>query len=195
MMSGPTFGLLFFTLPETSAANILRRRAIRLRKLTGDANVKSQSEIDQGNMTFSTVISTQLIKPLEISIKDPAVLFVHLYSSLIYGVYYSFFESYPLVFVEIYGFNTGELGLTFFSIIIGCLISVIMFCSMYYFYVIPNTKKNGPGPQEDILAPALVMVFLLPTAMFWFAWTSKKSIHWIVPLIGNTLFPLGAFAL
>jgi DHA1 family multidrug resistance protein-like MFS transporter len=76
-------------LPETSAPNILLRRAQRLRKLTGNQRFMSQSEIDQRNMRPSAVAIDALIKPMEITIKDPAVLFVQIYTAIIYGIYYS----------------------------------------------------------------------------------------------------------
>src|SRR6187402_463250 len=46
-LSGPIFLLMFISLPETSAANILLRRARRLRKILDNDKLKSQSEIDQ----------------------------------------------------------------------------------------------------------------------------------------------------
>jgi DHA1 family multidrug resistance protein-like MFS transporter len=49
-LAAPIFVFLFFLLPETSADNILLRRAARLRALTGNPNFKSQSEINQANL-------------------------------------------------------------------------------------------------------------------------------------------------
>lgn len=79
---------MFFFLPETYAPNILYRRAHRLRKLTKNTNLKSQSEIDQGNMSLGATINSQLLKPFEITFKDPSVFFVNAYTSLLYGIYY-----------------------------------------------------------------------------------------------------------
>lgn len=31
----------------------------------------------------------------------------------------------------------------------------------------------------------------LPISLFWFAWTSKKSVHWIVPIMGLVIFVWG----
>jgi DHA1 family multidrug resistance protein-like MFS transporter len=74
------FAFLFFC-PETSADYILRARAARLRKLTGNPNIKSQSEINQAQMKPSEVVSEALIKPVEIMLKDPAIAFTNLYVS------------------------------------------------------------------------------------------------------------------
>jgi MFS transporter, DHA1 family, multidrug resistance protein len=83
---------MFVLLPETSTPNILLRRAARLRKLTGDNRLQAQAEIDQKNLKASAVLVDALIKPMEITIKDPAITFVNTYTALIYGIYYSFFE-------------------------------------------------------------------------------------------------------
>jgi DHA1 family multidrug resistance protein-like MFS transporter len=50
-LSGLVFLLMFFSLPETSAATILLQRARRVRKSLDKTNLKSQSEIDQAHMT------------------------------------------------------------------------------------------------------------------------------------------------
>jgi DHA1 family multidrug resistance protein-like MFS transporter len=44
--------MLFFFNSETSAASILYWRADRLRKVTGDERLRSQSEIDVSHHTF-----------------------------------------------------------------------------------------------------------------------------------------------
>jgi MFS transporter, DHA1 family, multidrug resistance protein len=73
-LSGPVFlGMLFF-LPETSSANILLRRAQRLRKLTGDQRLKAQSEIDQKNMRPKDVAFEALVRPLQLIFMDPVSL-------------------------------------------------------------------------------------------------------------------------
>jgi hypothetical protein len=93
------FGLLtiFFGLPETSAPNILLRRARRLRKLTGNDKLRSQSEISAAGLSLSAVLKDAMIKPFEISIKDPAVMFSHLLIAFVYATYYLFFTAFPLV--------------------------------------------------------------------------------------------------
>jgi len=65
---------MIIALPETSAANILLRRAHRLRKVIGKTNLQSQSEIDQAHMTPREVAFEALIKPWKINAIDPAVV-------------------------------------------------------------------------------------------------------------------------
>lgn len=71
----------------------------------------------------------------------------------------------------------------------------MIYCSYNLVYLEPDIKAHGLRAQEHRLVPALFAVMLLPAGMFWFGWTSEPSIHWIVPTIGMTLFPIGAFVL
>ncbi|KAK9342426.1 MFS general substrate transporter [Lipomyces starkeyi] len=159
-MSGPVFLLFFICLPETSASNILLRPA---------QSLKSQSEIDQANMKVSTIAFEALIKPWQISILDPAVAFTHIYTSIVYGIYYSYFEVFPLVYIIIYGMNLGEMGLVFLVVLIACIIAA------------------------HRLVPALFAVFGPPIGLFLYGWTSRESIHWVVPTIGILIYAANDF--
>jgi MFS transporter, DHA1 family, multidrug resistance protein len=99
---------------------------------------------------------------------DPAVLFTNVYTALVYGIYYSFFEAFPLVYGPLYGFNMGVTGVTFLTVIVGVLITGSMFFALLYWVVVPEMKKNGPGKQEDVLMPALIASFGAPIGMFLF---------------------------
>ncbi|KAJ4859898.1 major facilitator superfamily domain-containing protein [Trichoderma breve] len=179
--------------PETSAPNILLRRAKRLRKLTGDARLQSQSEIDQRHLSGSAVLIAALIRPFEITIKDPSIFFVNLYTALTYAIYFTFFEVFPLVFPPFYGFNLGQTGLAFLACEVGSILALILYFAYLHFYMIPDNIKNGFREQEHRLLPAIFGSVVLPIGLFIFAWTARASIHWIVPLIGVTIFVLGQY--
>lgn len=192
-MAAPMLVALLVLMPETSAPNILLRRAQRLRKLTGHANIQSQSEIDQRHLTASGILVDALIKPIEITIKDPAIFFVNIYTALFYGIYYTFFEVFPLVFPPMYGFNLGEIGLAFTACLVGATLALLIYFAYLYYYMIPDNIKNGLRAQEHRLVPAIFGAFLLPTGLFIFGWTARPSVHWIVPLAGVVIFVIGTF--
>lgn len=192
-LTGPILIVFLFAYPETSADNILRRRAQRLRKFTGRSNIKSKSEIDQAKLKASEVFLDAIIKPIEIMVKDPAVAFTNIYTSLTYGIYYSFFEVFELVYPPIYHFNIGEVGLCFLTIGVACLIGVIGFLIYQFKYLIPDIKKNGLREPEHRLVPALLGVIFLPVGYFMFGWTARHAVHWIVSLIGVTILVAANF--
>lgn len=196
IMSGPVWVLWFFTLPETSPDNILLRRAQRLRKLTGNPKYLAQSEINQANKRMSSTIYEALLVPFLITIKDPAVLFTNVFTSVLYGIYYGFFEAFPLTYMGIYGFNRGQLGIVFVGCFTaGAILGIGTYVAYQWFYLEPDMRRRGPREQEHRLVPALISVWLLPIALFWFGWTADPKIHWIVSIIGLVFFGYGAFVL
>ena len=53
--------------------------------------------------------------------------FTNGYTALIYGIYYTFFEAFPLVYIGIYGFNLGTMGIVFTCVIVGCVIGIAVY--------------------------------------------------------------------
>ncbi|KAI9661747.1 MAG: hypothetical protein M1821_008986 [Bathelium mastoideum] len=194
-LAGPIWILLFLFLPETSGPNILLHRARRLRALTGDDRLKSQSEIDQANLHPRQVALEALWRPIGLMLLDPAIAFTAVYIALLYGIYYSFFEAFPLVYVDIYGFNLGQMGLTFLSITVAVLISIASYWSYIYWRVEPDIRANGLGAPERRLIPALFAAWLCPAGLFIYAWTSRADVHWIVSVVGVGIFTVGIFIL
>lgn len=168
-LSAPIFIFLFLALPETSADTILLRRAERLRKVTGRSDLKSQSEINQASMTINEVAFEALVKPWEINALDPAVLFSTVYTALVYGIFYSFFESFPLVYPKIYGFNLGETGLPFLSVLVALGVCIPAYCAYFYYYAEPIMLSSpGFGQPEERLVPGLFASVFIPVGCFLF---------------------------
>ncbi|KAJ5605316.1 cycloheximide resistance protein [Penicillium lagena] len=190
-----SIALLFLLtlMPETSPSNILLRRARRLRKLTGESRLQSQSEIDQRHIKATELLVATLIRPMQIMMKDPSIFFVNLYTGYFYGVFYTFFEVFPLVFPVFYSFNLGQTGLTFLSCFIGVSIAIGGYFIYLQFYMMPDNLKNGFREQEHRLVPAIAGSFLLPIGLFIFAWTANSNIPCAIPLIGVGIFVIGHF--
>lgn len=123
-ISGFAFIVLSISLPETLGATVLQRRAERLRKLTGNMLLKTQDELDhkQGSTVMSEV-SHNFIRAFQLC-AEPAIAFANLYIALVYAIFYLWFEAFPLVFSEIYGFSLGLGGLPFLGFIVTGIITV-----------------------------------------------------------------------
>ncbi|KAF3395955.1 Caffeine resistance protein 5 [Penicillium rolfsii] len=124
-ISGFTLVLLVFFLPETYAPNILCRRAARVRKITGDSNCVSESELELQSVTKKELLFEALVRPFQLCFLEPVVFLLNLYISLIYGILYIWFEAFPIVFEEIHGFNSGQNGLAFLGILVGTIVIAI----------------------------------------------------------------------
>jgi len=136
-----------------------------------------------------------LLKPITLMFKEPIVFLLNLYIALIYGLLYIWFESFPLVFSGLYGFNLGLEGVAFLGILVGTFIAVIVLFAWNYYYLEKQFDDNGNIAPEKRLIPAMVGCFFVPICLFWFGWTSRSDVHWIVPIIGSGCFGIAAFTL
>lgn len=189
IISGFSLCLLFFFLPETNHATILYRRAARLRKITGNELIKSSYEISKelNPVSFKELIVETFWRPIFIAFGEPMVFFLNLYCAFIYIIINSWFEAFPIVFTELYGFNLIESGVTYVSVILGAIIGGII-----YLYWVGRIMKT-PNPEiEQFLKPAMGGAILLPIGLFIFAWGASTHTHWIAPCIGALIFCLGA---
>ncbi|KZT53725.1 MFS general substrate transporter [Calocera cornea HHB12733] len=197
-LASATLIILCFTLPETSAHNILVRRARRLRALTGNKGLQSEGEREQASMTGREAVMTSFVRPFTLSI-EPIVFFLNLYIALVYAILYTWFESFPLVFVDIYGFTPGTEGLAYLGIFVGAILTYALYCLYVRAYLEPAvlaSLRSGRRPEpEDRLPPAFLGAFAIPLCLFWFGWTARADIPWIVPVIGSSFFSVGAFLL
>ena len=101
MIFAGVMAVLKCTLPETYAPVILKRRARKLRKETGDPNIATEQELFK--VPFSQLLVETLIRPFQMLLTEPILLLLSLYIALIYGLLYCWFESFVIVYVQIYG--------------------------------------------------------------------------------------------
>ena len=184
-LSGFCLVFLFFLLPETSANNILYRRTRRLRKLTGNDKLICEPELFGETMTPKEIAMITLVRPFTLNFTEPMVFLLNLYIALVYGLLYIWFESFPIVFNEIYGFSLGISGVAYSGILVGAI--VVMPCLFWYLhkYTEPKFNEKGELKPEERLPPAFVGAFCIPICLFWFGWSAGRS-HWIVPIIGES---------
>jgi MFS transporter, DHA1 family, multidrug resistance protein len=195
------FLVLLTFLPETSRSNILLRRAQRLRRAFPHQSPAYMAQSERQTLDFNMMLQGALIRPLEITAKDPAIAFACIYGAIIYSTYYSFFEAFPLVYLDTYGFTLPQMGLIFTGSIAGpCLIGIIAYYTYLKLYFIPRAREHHcatgtPVPQENWLYPGMLGVFGPPIGLFLFAFTAKHTFHWVVPTVGIGIYITTSFVM
>ena len=143
------------------------------------------------------LITVTLFRPIKMLFIEPIVFFISLYAGFIFSVLFGFFDAFPLVFQGVYHFDTGFSGLTFLGIGLGCCIGVvtaIVIDRLWYRKEYLKSLKDGRGgavAPEHRLYAAMMGSFGLSVGLFWFAWTSRPSVHWISPVLATVPFAWG----
>lgn len=98
-----------------------------------------------------------------------AILFTTLYTGLLYSIIYTFFESFPLIYIDVYHFSPGSNALAFLSIFISLFFLAVPTYVLYFRYRVESRiKKHGMGPPEDFLKIGLYPCFCTPIGLFIF---------------------------
>ncbi|KAL8780550.1 MAG: hypothetical protein Q9213_006416 [Squamulea squamosa] len=178
-------------MPETYGPSILKKRAQRMRKETGNPNIFAPIELEKKGAR--QMITITLTRPIRMILFEAIVLFTCLYLSIAYAIFYLFFEAYPLIFEGIYGFNTGTAGLPFLAIGVGAFLSTGIF--VYWDSALARAKKvhaRWSQIEEYRRLPlACIGGPLYVISLFWLGWTANINIHWIAPVLSGIPFGVG----
>ncbi|KKZ63629.1 hypothetical protein EMCG_02070 [[Emmonsia] crescens] len=183
-----------FFMPETYHPVLLRHKAQRLRKETGRAYY---AWIEKTEKSIATEVMWSFRRPLQLLFLEPTVTCLCAYTAMSLGILYLFFGALYTVFIHNYDFQLYQVGLSFFGLLFGTLTSAAThpFWNWNYRRLVRQREANGgePGGSEPEyrLPPAVASSILLPVGIFWFGWTSYRSVHWIVPIIGSGFFSAG----
>jgi DHA1 family multidrug resistance protein-like MFS transporter len=182
-LAAPTL-ILMVTLPETHGPTIRARRSNAADRSSSTGNVTARA--------IATALKDTIVRPVQITLQDPAVAVANLYTAFMYGTYYTFFDAIPRVYPERYCFTIGQLGLAFLSIFVACVVGGAAYC-FYVYKTSISDREHLSKNHEASLRPALVACFLPPIGLFLFGWTSDGDIYWVVSLLGITIYAIGTF--
>ncbi|KIW08854.1 uncharacterized protein PV09_00779 [Verruconis gallopava] len=175
---------------ETYKKIILQKRAKRL-------NIAPPKQaLPQGLVGVKFLLTVTLLRPLTMLFTEPIVAFMSLYNAFTFSILFAFFEAFPMVFGGIYGFSVSQVGLAFLAVAIGVIFAVAT-AIMLDIKVFQKQFRKAVAEGRAAVAPehrlysAMLGSFGITIGLFWFAWTSRRAVHWIVPIIATIPFAWG----
>ncbi|SCV04539.1 LAME_0H19240g1_1 [Lachancea meyersii CBS 8951] len=179
--------LIVALIPETYAPVILKWRAARLRRETGNPKIMTEQEA-QG-LSVREMVSACLLRPLYLAATEPVLDLMCFYVCLIYSLLYAFFFAYPVIFGELYGYKDNIIGLMFIPILIGASVALATttFCENQYLKI---TKHRNPTPEDRLLG-AMIGAPFAAIALWILGATSYKHIIWVGPASSGLAFGYG----
>ncbi|OQD59967.1 hypothetical protein PENPOL_c036G05860 [Penicillium polonicum] len=185
--------MITFTVPETFAPILLKKRAQKLRKAENDPKYTTETELDPRPMCEKLRIF--LFRPFQLLFLEPIVLFISLYMSVIYGLLYMFFVAYPIVYQGGKGWSASNTGLMFIPLAIGVIFSASLAPIVNKHYLKVSAAYGGKPPAEKRLIPMMWACWCVPAGLFVFAWTSYPHLHWMGPAMGGFILGIGIILL
>ena len=129
--------------PETFPSVLLRRKAIRLRRETGDE--RWHAPIEKMDKSLLQTIIRSCYRPFMLLTLEPMCLNLCIFSAILLGVLYLWFGAFNLVFENNHDFEQWQVGLAYMGIFVGILIAIASGSLWHQNYIrlVANREKEG----------------------------------------------------
>ncbi|KAF8215122.1 MFS polyamine transporter [Mycena galopus ATCC 62051] len=186
-------GILY--LRESYAPFLLDQKANKIRKSL-DAEKGPvrhvRSKFASEDRTWKRIMKTALTRPFLILINEPIVQVLALYMAFLYGLFYLFLTSMPLMFQGVYGESVGISGLNYLAFGVGITGASQINARLMDVIFRKLKEKNGGEGQPEYRIPSMVPgTIALPIGLLMTGWAVHAKVHWIVPDIGIALVGAG----
>lgn len=179
-------GTLLFK--ETYPPRLLKKKAILLRKETGNEHLHTIYEIADGETAMGKLIVT-VSRPISLIIGHPMVFGLGLFMAFTYGFMYLFIVTFPEVYKGTYNMSTNIAGLMYLSLGIGFLLGTFTFQIAIDKTYRHLTKKNGGVPKPEFRLPCLILSgIFIPAGLILYGWAAEKKLPWIALSFGAGIF-------
>lgn len=176
-------------LKETRHSIILAREKKKIPPNENHARRDQPTKSEKAKKFLNHLFRVTLTRPFRFLFTEAIVMFGALYNGYLYGLSFLFNGAFALVFGKGHGFNTLEVGLAFLGIIIGIslgpLTNALYQERRYQRRFEASGRRNIPESRVQLGKVAAVV---FPVSLFWFAWTTYSSVHWIVPIIASAFW-------
>ena len=165
-----------------------------MREITGDDRFRAPIEVRADS--FIKRLSVALYRPFALTVREPIVILIALYLTVVYIVLFTFLDGYDYIFGRIHGTSDGITGTLFLGIAVGlCLASAIVpLISHWAKRDLTKIKAQGGDrlpPEFRLWYSMLGGAPAIPISLFWMGWTSDSNISLWSPLIASVLFGYG----
>jgi predicted MFS family arabinose efflux permease len=182
-----TVAMLVF-LKETYPVVLLERKAARLRKSTGNPNLRSALTLD---LSPAELFRRTFFRPVKM-LMSQIVLLLSAYMALVYGILYLLFTTISQVFTETYDFSRGTDGLAYLGLGIGMMVGLGAFGFTSDKIMQRLSAKNGGVMKlEYRFLPMIPASILIPAGLLVYGWTARYGVQWSVPIIGTGVMGAG----
>lgn len=129
---------------------------------------------------------------------EPVVTFFTLWVSFAWGILFLFFSSVVQTFSSSYGMGTLQTGLIQLAISVGAVIATLLNPiqdRLYLQSAARNKEQPGKPIPEARLYFAVPGSLLFTAGLFWYGWTCRPGMHWIVPTIAIAVVGIGIYSI
>ncbi|GLA35879.1 hypothetical protein AnigIFM63309_001260 [Aspergillus niger] len=192
IMAGLVLSLIVLVQPETYGPLLLRWKSKHLRQLTGDPRYLSKLDLDQTPLLSR--IRRACVRQFTLPIREPIVLVLSLYLTVLYIVLFAFFVGYADIFTDVHGMSQGLTNVVWVAIHRKQGLKGDGEVSEMGNETNVSEKPSTIQP-EDRLWYAMMGAPAMTLSLFWMGWTDYPSISVWSPIVGSAFFGFGSICI
>ncbi|KAK3291686.1 major facilitator superfamily domain-containing protein [Chaetomium fimeti] len=182
--------LAFLFLSETYPPKILKVKANRLRKETG--NKALHTEFESPDRTFFQSLRKNLMRPFIMLFTQPTIQITALYRAYLYGLMYLVFASFPMVWEKQYQQEPSRASLNYLSLGVGFVIGLQVSGPLIdKVYCHLKARFDHPGRPEFRVPLMFPTALITPAGLIMYGVTAHLQLHWALPNVGAGIFAAG----
>lgn len=177
VMAGFMMIIVLLFMPETYTPILLTWKARHLRRILNDSRYRSILEVENTGIFRRMLIGFK--RQRQLITREPVVLFIALYLSIVWTVLFTFFDGYTYIFEDTYHISQGLTNIIWVAMYVGIILGEIMIFPVYYSLKrdLRDLDKGEKIRPEARLLYAMFCAPAIPVSLFWMAWTSYVSLH------------------
>lgn len=193
IIAGFVLFLVFLFQPETYSPLLLSWKAKHLRQLTGDARYQSKLDLDKTSLSSRIILACA--RQFTLAIREPIILLLALYMTVLYIVLFTFFDGYGYIFTDVHGLSQGLTNIVWVAMYVGIALAGLLLPGMYRKYkkscgkerpdhdssssdrrerISPSRQSSSLQPEERLWY-AMIGAPAIPISLFWMGWTDYVS--------------------
>ncbi|SOV07935.1 uncharacterized protein UDID_07116 [Ustilago sp. UG-2017a] len=195
MYGGLTALIGVLLLPETYPPEILKRKACKLRKETGNQELCTAYEKRDASAWYENLCHN-MVRPFVLLETQPIIQVLAIYMAILYGCMYILLTVFAETFGKMYKERPGIASLNYISLAIGFTLGgQIGGRVVDYSYGTLTARRPDKKGQPEFKLPLLMATSVIfPAGLLIYSWTTEYKTHWIGPNIGAGLFATGTMA-
>ncbi|KIX92291.1 uncharacterized protein Z520_12037 [Fonsecaea multimorphosa CBS 102226] len=190
MLNFAIVALTYFFMPEMYPPILLKWKAQRLRRQTGNNSYYHPHE--RIKVDIKSIVTKQLSRPLMMLFTEPMVTCIAFYASFVYAILYMTLQVFPIVFEEQRKWSPVVGSLPFLGMFIGIVCATGVNLGNQPRYIRKCRASNGRPVPEARLPPLAIGAVMMVVGLFWFAWTAAPNHPWPLPVVA-AMFIGGGF--
>lgn len=182
----------FLAFQETNPQTILRHKAEKKRRETGDQRFQSHGERLRNDTSPLRFITHNLSRPFNLLTFHPVIQILSILSAIEYGVLYIALATFSEIWVMEYGQRVDISGLHYIAIAVGEISGALIGGpTMDRIFRRLKTKSDGESRPEWHVPTMLPGALIAPAGLLIYGWAAQFCVHWLVVDIGMTIMTFG----